>query len=149
LSPDHPLMAMHLANLAALLVQLRDYDGAKAHALRALAVSEKALGRDHPTTGKILYNLGEHAAFRGDDAGARPLLERALRILERPLGPHDLILARVRNELADLLARVGEPERAWSLHLQAFRGVARGRRLLNAGPLPEVLKLSHAEESNR
>jgi CHAT domain-containing protein/Tfp pilus assembly protein PilF len=149
LGAGHPTMAMHHANLAALFFETGELDAAQKHGMRALAVSEKALGKGHSTTGKILYNLGELAAYRGDDAAARRLLTRSVKILERGLGRYDLDLARARNELADLLQRAGETERAWAGHIEAFRGVARGRLLLNEGPLPEALKLLHAERSNR
>ncbi|MGO9361411.1 MAG: tetratricopeptide repeat protein, partial [Xanthobacteraceae bacterium] len=54
---------------------------------RALAISEEALGPEHPGTAASLRNLALLLQDQGDLAGARPLLERALAIYERALGP--------------------------------------------------------------
>src|SRR5271165_1025339 len=53
---------------------------------RALAIREKALGREHPSTATGLNNLALLLKDQGDLAGARPLYERALAIWEKALG---------------------------------------------------------------
>jgi len=50
LGPDHPAVAIRLANLASLLYDKGDYAGAEPLLRRALAIDEKALGPDHPRT---------------------------------------------------------------------------------------------------
>jgi hypothetical protein len=54
---------------------------------RTLAIREKALGPEHPSTAMSLNNLAGLLYAQGDLAGARPLLERALSIEEKALGP--------------------------------------------------------------
>jgi hypothetical protein len=50
-------VARDLNNLAALLQAKGDYTGAEPLYRRALAIDEKALGPDHPTTKTIQKNL--------------------------------------------------------------------------------------------
>jgi hypothetical protein len=61
---------------------------------RALAIREKVLGPDHPTTARSLNSLGVVLRFQGDLAAARPLYERASAITEKALGPGHLDTAR-------------------------------------------------------
>src|SRR5207248_5589167 len=53
---------------------------------RSLAILEKALGSEHPTTAISLYNLAVFHSNRGKNSEARSLFERALRIQENALG---------------------------------------------------------------
>jgi hypothetical protein len=52
---------------------------------RALAISEKVLGPEHPHTAVSLNDLAFSLRDQGDLAGARPLFERALAIHEKVL----------------------------------------------------------------
>ena len=47
---------------------------------RALAIQERAYGRDHPNVAFTLNNLGLAYRVLGDNAKARDMLERALAI---------------------------------------------------------------------
>lgn len=49
---------------------------------RVLAINEKALGPEHPSTATSLNNLAALLRDQGDLVGARPLAERALPIYE-------------------------------------------------------------------
>lgn len=71
---------------------------------RALSISEKALGPEHPNTATSLNNLADLLRAEGDLAGARPLFERALAIFEKALGPEHPNTVEVRKNLAALLA---------------------------------------------
>ena len=53
---------------------------------RALAIKERAYGRDHPEVATTLTNLGNAYGDLGDHAKARDMLERALAIKERAYG---------------------------------------------------------------
>jgi hypothetical protein len=53
---------------------------------RALAISEKVLGPEHPHTATTLSTLALLLQDQGDLALARPLFERALAISEMPFG---------------------------------------------------------------
>ncbi|MFE5036452.1 tetratricopeptide repeat protein, partial [Streptomyces sp. NPDC056683] len=82
------------ANLADLLGQTAFYLTARGQAVlalplaeRALAVTEAALGPDHPTTALRLGNLARTLSNLGRHAEALPLEERALAVTEAALSP--------------------------------------------------------------
>ena len=54
---------------------------------RALAISEAALGPEHPTVGIRLNNLAQLYQDQGRYSEAEPLMVRALMIMEKSLGP--------------------------------------------------------------
>jgi len=112
LGPDHPEVAKSLYNLAALLLQLPDYAGAKPLFERALAIREKALGPDHPDVAQSLNGLGALLGRTNDYAGARSLYERALTIREKILEPDHRDVAQSLYNLADLLWRMGDYAKA-------------------------------------
>jgi tetratricopeptide (TPR) repeat protein len=69
---------------------------------RALAIREKALGAEHPSTGTSLNNLAVLLRAQGDYAGAKPLYERALAISEKALGAEHPSTKIIRENLAGL-----------------------------------------------
>jgi tetratricopeptide (TPR) repeat protein len=77
---------MSLNNLGLLLKTQGDFAGARPLFERALAIREKALGSEHPSTATSLNNLASLLKDQGDLAGARLLYERALAIREKALG---------------------------------------------------------------
>ena len=74
---------------------------------RALAITEKALGPEHPNTARTLNNFGSLLYAQGDLAGARPLFERSLAIYERALGPAHPSTATSLDNLAFVLQAQG------------------------------------------
>ena len=79
-----------------------DLAGARPLFERALAIHEKALGPEHPTTATTLNNFGRLLHAQGDLAGARPLFERALAICEKAFGPEHPNTIHVRDNVAKL-----------------------------------------------
>jgi tetratricopeptide (TPR) repeat protein len=79
-------LALGLNNLAGLYNFLGD--GAKAKALykRALVITKKTLGPDHPQVAVCLSNLAHYYLSVGDYCSAEPLLKKSLEIRERFLG---------------------------------------------------------------
>ncbi len=90
---------------------------------RALAISEKALGPDHPDTAMSLNNRGALLQDQGDLAGARLYYERALDICEKKLGlahPNTQLVAtntaslldelKLRDEAKALRSKLGLPD---------------------------------------
>jgi tetratricopeptide (TPR) repeat protein len=69
---------------------------------RALAISEKALGAEHPDTGTSLNNLASLLESQGDYAGAKRVYERALAISEKALGAEHPSTKIIRENLAGL-----------------------------------------------
>jgi tetratricopeptide (TPR) repeat protein len=89
--------------LASLLQAQSELSSKRLELERALAVSERTVGPDHPDTATASESLGVLLQAQGDFAAARPLLERALSIRERVLGPDHSDIARGLNNLAYVL----------------------------------------------
>jgi tetratricopeptide (TPR) repeat protein len=70
---------------------------------RALAITENALGPEHPHIANSLHNLAALLHAQGELVAARPLFERALAIREKALGPDHPDTATVRENLASLI----------------------------------------------
>ena len=94
-----------LSNLAELYRDTGRHAEAEPLLVRALAITEKALGPDHPATANRLNNLVGLYWDTGRLAEAEPLFERALAILEKLLPTDHPNVATVRGNLADLLAK--------------------------------------------
>jgi CHAT domain-containing protein len=71
-------------------------------AQRALAISEKSLGPDHPDVATALNSLAELYYDLDRYADAEPLYKRSLAIREKFLGPDHPDVATALNSLADL-----------------------------------------------
>ena len=69
---------------------------------RAIAIQERAYGRDHEQVAYPLANLGVLCQALGDQAKARELLERALAIFESAYGPEHQLTQRVEALLASV-----------------------------------------------
>ena len=74
------------AKLGDAYVGLGDYANARDVLERAVAIKERAYGRDHPTVALTLTKLGNAYGQLGDHAKAQDMLERALAIFERAYG---------------------------------------------------------------
>ncbi len=108
LGPEHPQTALALNNLAHLLQDQGDLEGARRLHERALAIREKTLGPNHPDTAESLNNLALLLQDQGDLAAARPLFERALAIYQQALGPEHPSTATGCNNLALLMQAQGD-----------------------------------------
>jgi len=97
-----------------------DYRSAEPLHRRALEISEKILGPEHPDTALILNNLGLLLRSKGDYDGAEPLLSRALEISEKVLGPEHPDTALSLSNLAGLLVYKGDYDRAEPLYRKAL-----------------------------
>jgi tetratricopeptide (TPR) repeat protein len=92
---------------------LGDYTGAQPAYQRALALSERVLGPDHPDVAMSLNNLALLYRAQGRYGEAEPLHQRALALCERVLGPDHPATAVSLNNLAllyDAQGRYGEAE---------------------------------------
>ena len=88
LGEGHPDTATSLSNMAGLLEARGDYAGARPLYQQALAIHERALGKEHTDTdiARSLSELAELLKKQGDYAAAEPRSRRALAIRERALG---------------------------------------------------------------
>jgi tetratricopeptide (TPR) repeat protein len=103
---------------AGLLHTQGDLTGARPFYERSLAIYEKVLGREHPSTAKGLNNLAFLLKAQGDFAEARPLYERALAICEKVHGHDHPDTATSLNNLAGLLTKIGHATEAEPLFLR-------------------------------
>jgi tetratricopeptide (TPR) repeat protein len=87
---------------------------------RALAISEKQLGPDHPQTAGSLNNLAGLYRSMGRYESAEPLHLRALAISEKQLGPDHPQTAGSLNNLAELYRSMGRYESAEPLYFRAL-----------------------------
>ena len=94
-------MADTLTNLGAAYGNLGDQAKKRDFLERALAIEERAFGRDL-TVAIILWNLAEVHEELGDTVKQRELLERALAINERAHGPDHSETTDCREWLARL-----------------------------------------------
>ena len=79
---------------------------------RALDVSEKTLGPEHPQVALCLHSLGILHDSRGDTTKAEQLYQRALTIAEKTLGTEDSFFSALLNSLGVLNLRRRDYERA-------------------------------------
>jgi tetratricopeptide (TPR) repeat protein len=86
----------------------------------ALAIKEKALGPDHPSTATSLNNLAGLHDDQGRYVEAEPLYQRALTIDEKASGPDHPDTAVSLNNLALLFKRQGRYGEAEPLYLRAL-----------------------------
>jgi CHAT domain-containing protein/Tfp pilus assembly protein PilF len=89
-------------------------------AQKALAIREKALGREHPDTVVSINNLAALYDASGAYAKAEPLYQRALAINEKALGPEHPDTAQSLNNLAGLYYATGAYAKAEPLYQRAL-----------------------------
>jgi CHAT domain-containing protein/Tfp pilus assembly protein PilF len=89
-------------------------------AQRALAITEKALGPEHPDTALSLSDLAALYQATGAYAKAEPLHQRALAIREKALGPDHPDTSVSLNNLAELYRATGAYAKAEPLYRRAL-----------------------------
>ena len=116
-----------LNNLALSLTDAGDYAAAEPLFRRALAINEKALGRDNPDVATELNNLAALLYAKSDYAAAEPLFRRALAIDEKALELGDPSLARDLSNFAILLHDKGDYAEAELLYRRALAIIEKAR----------------------
>jgi tetratricopeptide (TPR) repeat protein len=118
--PDDALVSELLGRAGSYLHGRAAYSQAAPLLHDALAISEKALGAEHPLTAMSLNNLAALLHAQGDFAGALLLSERALAIREKAPGPEHPETASSLNLLASVLNAQGDFARALPLFKRAL-----------------------------
>ena len=93
---------------ATILQKMGQYADAEPLFRRALAIDEKALGKDHPDVASSLNNLALLLYSQGKYGEAEPLYRRALAIYEKADGSYHPDVATSLNNLAELLRAEGK-----------------------------------------
>jgi CHAT domain-containing protein len=100
---------------------------------QVLAIHEKSLGSDHPTTANSLSNLGRVFDLQGKYEEAETTYRRALNVREKVLGAEHPDVATSLNNLAKVLQELGKDQQ---ITVSEARARARGGAVL--GSLTEV-----------
>ncbi|MBI1354631.1 MAG: tetratricopeptide repeat protein [Acidobacteria bacterium] len=150
-------VAQNLSDMAMLLRDEGDYDGAERLAREALAMRRKVFGADRPEVSASLHNLGTVLYRRGDYDGAEALFRESLALDRELRGRLHPDVAMGLHSLGALLQQEGELDEAQSTYQEALaiarelygeehtgvadnlRSLAEVRRL--RGDLPEAEKL--------
>ena len=111
--------ATSLEKLAEVYGAQGKYGEAEALFKRELAISEKALGSDHPNVALSLNNLAGLYRDQGNYAQAEPLYKRSLAIREKALGPEDPGFAVVLTNYGVLLRQMDRNGEADSVEARA------------------------------
>ncbi len=99
-----------------------EYEQAKPLYERALAMSEKVLGKEHPSVATSLNNLAGLYDSQGDYEQAKPLYERALKILKKFFKPDHPHVRTVSKNYAILLEDMKKPTKASKGWLRKWLG---------------------------
>lgn len=118
---NHPLVALHLNDLAASLTMEGDYIAARRLQTRALRIYEARLGPAHGYVITAVYNLGVLDFGIGDFEEAVRMHTRAVTLWERAVGPDHHYVAWGLSGLADSLASLGRPREAVRYYERALR----------------------------
>jgi tetratricopeptide (TPR) repeat protein len=108
-------------NLATVLKNLGDYDGAKDLLEKAVMSNEKNFGTEHPATSTSYSNLATVLQDLGEYEGAKDLLEKAARSNEINFGTEHPATSTSYSNLATVLQDLGEYEGAKDLLEKAAR----------------------------
>ncbi|MDP8189986.1 tetratricopeptide repeat protein, partial [Pasteurella skyensis] len=121
---QHDTNSLDYANaqggLAGVFYEQGKYDKAEPFYKRSLAITEKALGENHPDVATTLNNLANLYRTQGEYAKAEPLYKRDLAITEKALGENHPSVATTLNNLALLYKKQGEYAKAEPLYNRAL-----------------------------
>ena len=106
--------------LAHLLQYIAEYRKAQELYEKALKISERVLGEEHPDTATGYNNLAHVYESQGEYGKAEGLYRKALEISERVLGEEHLDTATSYNNLAGVYASQGEYGKAEGLYEKAL-----------------------------
>ncbi len=109
-----------IATLAYLLQYIAEYGKARELYRKALEISERVLGEEHPDTAASYNNLAGVHARQGEYGKAERLYEKAIEIRERVLGEEHPDTAASYNNLAYVYASQGEYGKAERLYEKAL-----------------------------
>jgi len=112
LGADQQATSRLLNNVGQYLQTSGEFDEAKATLQRALKISEKIYGPEHPEVAIDVNNLGSVLQALGELQEARKCLERAIKIDEIVYGPEHPEVAIDVNNLGEVLRDLGELQEA-------------------------------------
>jgi tetratricopeptide (TPR) repeat protein len=118
--PEEEYLGYVLNNLGTFFEKAGYFSAAIPLLHRALEITEKVLGLEHPNTAGSLNNLALFLQEKGDYDSAEPLYQRALEITEKVLGKEHPDTATSLNNFAVLLEAKGDYDHAEPLYQRAL-----------------------------
>lgn len=118
------------------------YQEAIEPAQRAIAISERTFGPEHPNTATALNNLGLLYQASGAYATAAPLFLRALAIREKAVGPEHPDTAAALSNLAALYYTTGAYAKAEPLYERALAIQEKALGPANPATIPSLNNLA-------
>lgn len=119
---------------------------AEGHLLKALELTEKLLGEDHPDLIVYLDALTRHYRLQQRYEEAMPWAERSLSVAERFYGTQHPYLATALNSFGELLTNSGQAEGAGPIYLAAYEIHLVSQNIVSSGmreiPAQELSRLS-------
>jgi tetratricopeptide (TPR) repeat protein/tRNA A-37 threonylcarbamoyl transferase component Bud32 len=125
-SPEHPVLAVNLSNIATELLALGRTDEALATYQRSLALLEAARSKDHPSLAAPLNNLAALLRRLGRLDESRQHYQRALALFERSKGPHHPSTITALSGLGMVAYDSNQLDEALAHSQQALERVERG-----------------------
>ncbi len=113
-------LAMAQNEMAFLYDEQGKYEVAESLYQRSLAITEKVLGKGHPSVAATLNNLAGLYKAQGKYKTAEPLYQRDLKITEKAMGKDHLSVATTLNNLAELYQAQGKYEVAEPLYQRSL-----------------------------
>ncbi len=117
---EHPATPASMNNLALMLSELGDYQGAEALSREALALRRKLLGEEHPDVIGNLADLASILQSKGAYEEAEQLYRQALQLRLKLFGENSVRHTATMSNLATLLEARGDYEEAEALQRQAL-----------------------------
>ncbi|NPC82526.1 tetratricopeptide repeat protein, partial [Pyxidicoccus fallax] len=125
-SPEHPVLAVNLNNIATELLALGRTDEALATFQRSLSLLEAARSKDHPSLAAPLNNLAVLLRREGRLDESRRAFQRALAIFERSKGPDHPSTITALGGLGMVAYDSGQLDEALAHNQQALERIQRG-----------------------
>jgi tetratricopeptide (TPR) repeat protein len=119
-TPNDPIIAFGLNNLARFLVETNRHSEAEPLYRRALDIYEASYGPNHPNVASGLNNLANLLQETNRHSEAEPLYRRALAIVEASYGPNHSGVATGLSNLALLLQQTNRHSEAEPLFRRAL-----------------------------
>jgi tetratricopeptide (TPR) repeat protein len=141
LPADWGELASALNNLGAVRFEQKNYPAARRVLLRALAMEEQHVGRDHPLLLRALNNLASVAGRMGDREEAGQRLRRAVDIAETRLGLEHPMYGTLLANYAAYLRETGDKARAKTLQAQSTRILKNSGRSNGIGSVVDISAL--------
>ena len=118
---NDPYLASCYNNIASEYCDNGKFDEAEESYLKAIAIYEETLGREHLDTATTYHNLGENYMEQGNYVMALNYFDKALRVREKKLGVNSPETADTYNGLASVNKHLGNFDIAEEMYVKALK----------------------------